>query len=131
MQFISVIALFAAATMATPTPRTTRAGTCNVAGVLYGQAQCCATNVLNVAALDCKNRTPTVIFEFMNLPFANTNLQPLRVTTTTSLAVARSPLAAASPLYVTHAEFANSSCILICLLLQLGQGLLCKDAILL
>ncbi|CEJ80377.1 hypothetical protein VHEMI00562 [[Torrubiella] hemipterigena] len=57
MQFISVVALFAAAAMASPTPRTTQAGTCNVAGVLYGQAQCCATNVLNVAALDCKNPT--------------------------------------------------------------------------
>lgn len=59
MQF-AIVALFSAVAIATPlTARNEGSYTCNAQGILYSQAQCCATNVLNVLDLDCKSGKPS------------------------------------------------------------------------
>jgi hypothetical protein len=53
MQFtIAAVLAFAAATMAAPLVEERQVPLCT-----SGQAQCCATDVLNLADLDCANRT--------------------------------------------------------------------------
>lgn len=59
MQF-TIVALFSAVAIASPlTARTEGNYACNPQGLLYSQAQCCATNVLNLADLDCKSGKPS------------------------------------------------------------------------
>ncbi|KAM9883129.1 cerato-ulmin [Verticillium dahliae] len=51
--FTAIVALFAGLAMATPATLDTRGSVCSG---LYGNPQCCATDVLGVASLDCQNR---------------------------------------------------------------------------
>ncbi|KAI1276099.1 Cerato-ulmin hydrophobin family [Xylaria sp. FL0933] len=60
MQFTTIIAaLFAAAAVAVPTSNLADRGDYVACSGLYSTAQCCATDVLGVADLDCAN-PPTV-----------------------------------------------------------------------
>ncbi|KAM0331610.1 hypothetical protein ACHAQA_003289 [Verticillium albo-atrum] len=49
--FTAIVALFAGSAMALPATLVARAGVCQ--DTLYSVPQCCATNVLDVASLDC------------------------------------------------------------------------------
>lgn len=55
MQF-TIASLFAAVAMAGPLAARNDNYSCSVAGVIDGQPQCCAVNVLGLLALDCQNR---------------------------------------------------------------------------
>ncbi|CRK35134.1 hypothetical protein BN1723_014958 [Verticillium longisporum] len=50
--FTAIVTLFAGLAMATPATLDTRGSVCSG---LYGNPQCCATDVLGVASLDCQN----------------------------------------------------------------------------
>ncbi|CRK33096.1 Hydrophobin-1 like protein [Verticillium longisporum] len=60
MQFTIVAALFASVAMAAPATLAARATVCPT-GLLNASPQCCATDVLGVASLDCSvpSRTPS------------------------------------------------------------------------
>ena len=67
MQFLATLALFAAAAVAAPADLQARADLCN--GDLYSQAQCCSTDVLGVADLDCAVRTYLTQMAFLPLSY--------------------------------------------------------------
>ncbi|KAK8085517.1 hypothetical protein PG997_006788 [Apiospora hydei] len=60
MQFFTVAAtLFSAVALAAPGVQVARQANYTPCSGLYGTAQCCATDVLGVADLDCANPTET------------------------------------------------------------------------
>ncbi|RWA09564.1 hypothetical protein EKO27_g5541 [Xylaria grammica] len=70
MQFPTIIAsLFAVAAIAAPAPELADRQTYVPCSGLYGTSQCCATDVLGVADLDCANppSVPTSADEFTSI----------------------------------------------------------------
>ncbi|KAI0398968.1 Cerato-ulmin hydrophobin family [Xylaria palmicola] len=70
MQFFTIVAtLFAAVAVAAPAPELDSRQVYTACSGLYGTAQCCATDVLGVADLDCANppTVPTSAAEFTSV----------------------------------------------------------------